>query len=254
MKKIFLLIIALFVFAGCATFPPPEIVNGRYINPRYGFSIEVPDGWLQTEKAQTWLKDTLTEDDRSQIRIMFFNNETNGLICIMSDKTTPSVPSSALDENETFSFDNVIPGSFQDVYTYQPMKQEFEKRKQQLIKNSYIKNYSYKIYSLKKYTEKFSYETEFEKMEIRIKCMMYACQKDDTCAVVFFLITDIKTFNENYAVFNKVVDSFYETEYPPENKMKDKMKGAFKNSTENPVVTILDWIDAWRLSGNIFTP
>lgn len=252
MKKIFLSIMALLFFAGCATFPPPEIVNGRYINPRYGFSIEVPEGWCQTEKAPTWLKDTLTEDDRSQIRIMFFNNETNGLVCIMSDKPVPSIPPSALDE--TISFDNVIPGSFQDVYTYQPMKQEFEKRKQQLIKNSYIKNYSYKIHSLKKYTEKFSYETEFNKMEVRSECILYRCREDDTCAVVFFLISDIKTFNENYAVFNKVVDSFYETEYVPENKMKDKIKDAFKNSTENPVVTILDWIEAWILSGDVFTP
>lgn len=252
MKKIFLSIIALFFLAGCATFPPPKIQDGRYINPRYGFSIEVPDGWLQTEKIPPWIFETLSDEQKSHICIMFFNNNTNGLICIISDKPVPSIPPSAL--NETPSFDNVIPGSLKDVYIYQPMKQEFEKRKQQLIKNSYIKNYSYKIYSIKKCTEEFSYVTEFEKMEIRVECMMYACQKDDTCAVEFFLISDIKTFDENYEVFNKVADSFYEIEYAPENKMKDKIKDAFKNSTENPVVTILDWIEAWILSGDIFTP
>ena len=127
------------------------------------------------------------------------------------------------------SFDNVIPGSFLDIYTYQPMKQEFEKRKKQLIKDSCIKNYSYKIYSLKKYTEKFSYETEFNKMEMRGEYMMYGYQGDDTCIVGIELISDIKTFDENYAVFNKVVDSFKKNNSTSKNKTESVSKGLIKN-------------------------
>lgn len=223
---------------------------GRYINERYSFTIEVPAGWHPTEKAPACLKGVINEEKRAQICIMFFNNNTNGLICIINDKPIPSIPPSAL--NETPSFDNVIPGSFKDIYVYRPMKQEFEKRKQQLIKNNYIKNYSYKIHNVKKYTEEFSHETEFQKMEIRVECMMYACQKDGTCAIKFLLISDIKTFDENYEVFNKVVDSFYKMEYFSKNKIGNKIKDIFKNLTEDPVTTTLNWIEVWILSGDIF--
>ncbi|MBW2570068.1 MAG: hypothetical protein JRE47_12080 [Deltaproteobacteria bacterium] len=227
MKKVLIILTVCLFLTSCASFPPPEISNGRYTNPRYGFSIETPDGWLQTEKIPAWVENMLDEDKRSQIRIMFFNNNTNGMICIISDKPVPSISASAL--NETPSFDNVIPGSFLDIYTYQPMKREFEKRKKQLIKDGCMKNYSYKIYSLKKYTEKFSYETEFNKMEMRSEYMMYGCQGNDTCIVGIELISDIKTFDENYAVFNNIVDSFCKFKYIPENKTEDVSEASIKN-------------------------
>lgn len=246
MKKILILLtVVLFLLTSCATFPPPQIQDGRYINPKYSFSIEVPDGWLQTEKAPPWLKEILNEDGKSLIRIMFFNNNTNGLIYVASHKPIPSIPFSSLDEIS--SFDNVIPGSFHD-YVYQSAKQEIEKRKRQLIEDAYIKNYSYKIYSVKKYTEKFSYETEFVKQEIRVECMMYNCQENDSCIIIFCLNSNIKTFDENYGVFDKVVNSFRKIKYTPENKTKDMSENLIKDLIN------MDWIGTamgWWAAGGM---
>lgn len=255
MKRILItLTVCLFSLTACATFPPPEISNGRYINPKYGFSIEVPDGWFQTEKAPTWLKAAFTENDRSKIRIMFFNNETNGLVYIVSDKPDHSIPPAALDEmlssdnvDDPISLDNIIPGTFAD-YMYQPMKQMFEKRKQQLLKDSHIKNYSYKIYNIKKHTEEYSYETEFNKTEVRFEYLLYRCQGDGACVIGIVLISDVKTFDENYAVFNKVIGSFREFEYIPENKTKVMFEGSMKDLLR------VDWIAemlGWWAAGSI---
>lgn len=217
MKKkteMLLIITSILLFASCATFPPPEIQDGRYINPKYGFSIEVPKGWLQTEKAPPWM-DLLPESQGSPRLIMFSNQERDGIIFIASDKLVPSCPFSEF--NKIPSFDNVIPGSLAD-YAYQPIKYEFKKRKQKLSKSGHIKNYSYKIYSLKKYTEEYSYDTKFYKVEMRAEYMMYGCQGDDTCIIGISLYSKIKTFDENYEMFDKVINSFRKIEYTPESE------------------------------------
>lgn len=187
-----LLVIALLFFAGCATFPPPKIEGGRYINPKYGFSIEVPKGWYQTEKIPGWIKDILTEEKKSQMRIMFFNSDTNGFITISSDKTI-------------WSF-SLLYCAYDKIYAN--IEKQLEKKKQKFNKDPYIKSFSYEFNNIEHWTEKLFCETEFQKLEGRSEHFMYGCCKDDTCFVGITLISDVKTFNENYEVFKRIVDSF----------------------------------------------
>ncbi|MBC8199754.1 MAG: hypothetical protein ISS67_02030 [Desulfobacterales bacterium] len=197
MKRILIILtVYLFNLTACATFPPPEISNGRYINHKYAFDIEIPEGWYQTEKIPVWIKDILDEEKRSTIRIMFFNNDTNGLICVTSYKTI-------------WSFDLIS-------YAYEGVKKNLqkilEKKEKKFSKDHYVKNYSYKIYSIENWTEELSYETEFNKIEMMSNYIMYGCDSDDTCIAGIELITDIKTFDENLDVFNKVINSFQKRE------------------------------------------
>jgi len=232
MKKALIIVtVCLFLLTSCASFPPPEISNGRYTNYKYGFNIEVPDGWLQTEKIPPWLKNTLPEEKSSQIRIMFFNNDSNGLICIMCSKTIWSLDlircaSEKIEKN---------------------LHKLLEKQKKKLSKDLYVKNYSYKIYNIENWCDQFSYETEFDKMEMRSEYIMYGCQGDDTCIVGIELISDIKTFDENYKVFNSIVDSFRKFEYIPENKTEDVSEALIKNLLPTDWVgEILGW---WSAGG-----
>ena len=192
MRKIFLLIMVLFFLAGCATFPPPKIEGGRYINPKYGFSIEVPKSWHQTEKIPDWIKDAFTEQERSRVCIMFFNSDTNGFIAVSTYKTI-------------WSF-SLLYCAYDKVYDN--MEKQLEKKKQKFNKNPYIKNFSYEFNNIEHWTEKLSCETEFQKLEGRSEHFMYRCCGDDTCSVGIILISDIKTFDENYEVFKRIVDSF----------------------------------------------
>lgn len=192
MKKIFLLVIALLFFVGCATFPPPKIQDGRYINPKYGFSIEVPKGWYQTEKIPEWIKDILDEEKRATIRIMFFNNDTNGFITISTYKTI-------------WSF-SLLYCAYDKIYDN--MEKQLEKKKQKLIKDPYIKSFSYTFNNIEHWSESLYCETEFQKLEGRSENFMYGCCGDDTCIVTIALISDIKTFDNNYNVFKITVDSF----------------------------------------------
>lgn len=246
MKKILpIWTLTLLLFTACATFPPPKIQDGRYINPKYGFSIKVPNGWKQTKKAPDWMN-LLPESKGSPRLVMLSNQGRDGIIFIASDKLIPSVPFSEF--NEIPSFDNVIPGSFGD-YTYQPMKQGFEKRKQQLSKNRHIKNYSYKLRDIKSFTEEYSYKTKFYEIEMRAEYVMYECQGDETCIVGISLYSNIKMFDENYKAFNKVVDSFCKIKYIPENKTKDVSENLIKNLLPT------DWIGAamgWWAAGGIW--
>lgn len=193
MKKIMILLSAgLFLLASCATFPPPQIQDGRYINSKYGFSIKVPDGWYQTEKIPDDIKSAFTEQERARTSIMFFNNDTNGLILVSNDKTLWSFSSLYLAYDEM----------------YNNIEKYLKKKKQEFDKDPYAKSFSYEIDSIDHWSESASYETEFQKLEARSEHFVYGCHKDDSCFVGIVLVSDIKTFDKNYKVFKRVVDSF----------------------------------------------
>lgn len=127
---------------------------------------------------------------------MFFNCDTNGLIYITSSKSF-------------WSF-NLISCMYEGIE--KNLQKLLEKKKKKLSKDVYVKNYFYEIYSIENWCESFSYETEINKTEMRGEYMMYGCCEDDTCVIGIELLSDIKTFDENYKVFNKVVSSFQKRE------------------------------------------
>lgn len=191
-KYIVIFLICLFNFTACTTFPPPHIEGGHYINSKYGFSIVMPKGWHQTEKIPVSMKDFLSVEEKAQIRIMFFNNDTNGFICIETYKTF-------------WSLDLVL---FDPEKSKNNFRKLFEKQKKKYNKDPYVKNYDYTFYDVQNFYDKFSFEYEFQKLEIRSTYKIYECCGDDTCIIKMIIVSDIKTYDENYRVFSDMTDSF----------------------------------------------
>ena len=80
-KRNLLIVLLFLTIVGCASAPPHRILNSRYINPEYEISIKIPKGWLKS----TSFPDALTKNrflSSYKPKIVFFNNETNGVIFI----------------------------------------------------------------------------------------------------------------------------------------------------------------------------
>lgn len=176
---------------GCATHPPARIENGLYINPKYAFSIRVPEGWQQTEKTPPWMNKGMPPDKRAKIRIMFFNKGTNGIIFVASKKTF-------------VSFDSV---SRHGDRVYEDMKSKFQKEKERQEKLPYVKYYSYEFSYIREWSEEVLLETEMFVMKGKARGFLYGCHQDDSCIVSVNLVSEVKTFDQNYEVFEKVVKS-----------------------------------------------
>ena len=70
---------------GCATHPPPHIIDDRYINFEYGYSIDVPKGWAVHERAPAKILKNFGWK-RREVSILFFNEETYCAIALMNTK------------------------------------------------------------------------------------------------------------------------------------------------------------------------
>jgi len=211
----FLVILFLIGSYGCATAPPPRMENNIYINPKYQFSIEAPEGWEPTNIIPTWATGevglTFSGLGIPEVQIIFINNETKGLIIIRSEKTI-------------FDF-RIVSWKGQR----NRMRKLLEKNKAEFEKNPDFRNYSYVLMYEKPRLETracitgafsfqycpviigyeaFEYEINFRKMRVKKTLLMYTCDKDDTCFVGINLVSDDKTFDRNHQVYDQVVESF----------------------------------------------
>lgn len=196
MKNLLTTILCVCFFTSCATIPPPRIENGLYINPKYEYSIKLPENWTQKEEIPDWLNNNVSSDTKNMIKIIFFNNDTNGMIIIANDDTIVDLQG--------------INGKQLGNIFEKSLSREAEK----IRKKPYVKNVSYTVYepasiitpSLVSTTEAFI-ETEFAKMVIENNGYLYVCQEDDTCMLSISLISLSRTFDENKKVFEEVIKS-----------------------------------------------
>ena len=183
-----------FLLVGCATLPPPRIENGKYINPKFEFAIDIPEGWKQVDKPPLWFKSALSQAQKAKLCIMFFNNKTNGMIAIYRDKTM--VP---------YQMFYGFSGKMCEKY-----RKYLEREKKKCLKDPYVKRYSYKVDRFDQWSVEIDYENEIQKLKAISNGFMYKCQKDDTCSVIVELVSDVKTFDENESVYLKMIDSLQE--------------------------------------------
>ena len=201
MKRLFIIILFISPFLfNCATGPPARIEDGRYINPKFEYSIQTPIGWQVSEKLPKWLKNEMPFNAHRLIRVVFLNNDINGIIGISSEKTVFDL--SVLDSKQ-----------LKDVFV-----KKCKKQKEVSEKNPYIKEYDYEIHDSGFWsnawyepqhivTHKFCIQTEFQKIKGESRSYLYNCRTDDTCSMEIFLVSDVKTFDENYPVFEAVINS-----------------------------------------------
>ncbi len=198
-----LLMMAFFIsplLSSCATGPPARIEEGKYINPRFEYAIQTPIGWQVSKRIPDWLKSSLPFEVKRIIKVIFLNNDTNGMIAVCSDKTI--IDLSRIDSKK-------LKNAF---------VKRFEKQKEVNKKNPYIKEYEYEIHDSGFWsnawyepqhvvTQKIFSQTEFQKIKAESRSYLYSCRTDDTCEMEIFLVSDVKTFDQNYPVFEAVINS-----------------------------------------------
>jgi hypothetical protein len=87
MKRLALALLIVLV-AGCVTYPPPKIEDGRYQNYKYGFVLELPGSdWVLMEKPPPQLTGVTPREMRKQIMLALFNKEISAAIIVVAEKT-----------------------------------------------------------------------------------------------------------------------------------------------------------------------
>jgi hypothetical protein len=156
----------------------------------------LPADWTQKEEVPDWLKKDIPSNLKDKIKIIFFNNDTNGMIIIANDETMVDLQ-------------KVNGKQIVDI-----LEKKLACEAEEFRKKPYIKNISYTVYepsniitpSLVSSTESFV-ETEFAKMVIENNGYIYVCQDDDTCMLSISLISLSRSFEENKKTFEEVIKS-----------------------------------------------
>jgi len=87
MRRLALALLIVLV-AGCVTYPPPKIENGRYQNYKYGFVLDLPGSdWVLMEKPPPQLTGVTPREMRKQIMLALFNKEISAAIIVVAEKT-----------------------------------------------------------------------------------------------------------------------------------------------------------------------
>ena len=191
MKRVVFISIILLFFSACSTTPPPRVENGRYINPKYEFAIDVPEGWVAKDEYPKSFKKYVPYENRRYTNILFFNNKTNGMIVIQSTKTF-------------ISYD--IYSMFPDA-AMEGLVETCEKRKKEVMSHKYSDCFEYEIFSIDYWVERINFKAGIQHNKMLNTCYFYGCHEDDTCLVIVTLMSDVKTFNENLVTYNQILHS-----------------------------------------------
>lgn len=190
MKNILLIAVLFLNIVACASAPPHRILNDRYINPKYDISIQIPKGWLKTTKS----------DFPTKPKIVFFNEETNGVIFLNFDSFFIDVGSLGMDY----------------VYSFSNKQMEVaEKKMRKISKDPHIKDIRYDYFPFRmivnrpeRYFEASGlFETNNNNYNKRVKGFIYKCKGDDTCNLTAALLSSPETFPQNNLVFEKILNS-----------------------------------------------
>ncbi|MFC1858091.1 hypothetical protein ACFL9U_08675 [Thermodesulfobacteriota bacterium] len=197
MKNGIIVFICLAFLASCATYPPPKIEDGRYLNFQYEFLFSVPEDWKQVERVPESLEMYILPEEISAIKIMFVNEETDGLISVMSQKKPINVG-----RMEGFDFKGQL-----EMFL-EKRKNKFENAKQ------FNAEYFHEIHNLTPgdvpstvVSEEIIFETDNTKRKAIDNTVMYLSHKKNTCFVTLYLLSEIDTFEENLVIYDRMLNS-----------------------------------------------
>lgn len=101
MKRIIGIIFLIALLAGCATFPPPRIENGEYINEEHGISVGIPQGWTASTDLPRWVKQFPGfQENNFNVGLYLYNKEEAAWMFL------------ALEKYSLFSYHPVMKDSF----------------------------------------------------------------------------------------------------------------------------------------------
>jgi len=170
--RLLIVILIVFFFYSCATYPSPKIEDGLYLNYKYGFCLELPKNWSVSKKLKTIIPGwTLSEEPPEWLKHNFTDQQLKSLQLICWDsKLLAFIIAFASNDNKDLN----KPDNFKDPYAE---------------------------------WKGFINEKDV-KMKAESQSFVYNCHGDRTCALEFWFVSDSTVFDYNYKVYKKIVDSF----------------------------------------------
>ena len=196
MKKIMILLIVAVLF-GCDTIEPPRIENGRYFNTKYQFSIRVPDGWEYSKSTLKRFKSSMTFEERRFFNAAFSDKSNTLHILVGAEKTQ-------LDWSDFQS----AASAFITQLDVDNANTQYE-----MFANPAIKFFHYEIYNnliLNCIDYCLAYHVSFQVDSMRcfLHTIIYKSQDRRLYKFNVFLIAHEDKFDEGFAIFDAVVESF----------------------------------------------
>lgn len=200
-KKYFPAFWIIAIFISCSTILPPKVENGTYINPEFGFSVKIPDGWMHSKSIPPWVVEEIPYLERSHLKFMFTNNEPQ--LGIMS-KGRILASCSKLD----VPWQKLLL-SWEKVRTI--LIKKLEKNKTLANKKYSLKKYSYRTYNRSKNLNLIPacYE-EIDAYHLKLlrKSFYYKCSDHMACNITFFAISTPEMYQINSKAYRKMIQTF----------------------------------------------
>jgi hypothetical protein len=182
------------IVIGCAASPPsPSIKDGYYINPEYGFSIKVPEGWQALKELPEWYRETLSHEHQEDFRVMFINDNRKGIIVVASSEWR-------------FGFISLHDGSTTRGVIDRQLHSYFKQRENELTRDPRVKRYSYEVKEGGRYFEAMYVEMNHKELKMVNAGKVYD-YKRGLYEVHVYLLSDIESLDGGYEVYRQVVES-----------------------------------------------
>jgi len=188
-------------FISCSTTPPPTVVNGTYINPKFGFSIKIPSGWVNSKPIPPWVLEEIPSSEKINLKFMFTNTEPQlgimGKGRILASCSKLEVPWQKL----LLTWDKVR----------SILIKKLEKKKKDANKESSLKKYSYRTYNRSKDPSIMpAYYEEIDAYHLKLlrKCFYYKCSDQMACKIIFYAISTPGRFKINSQAYRKMIQTF----------------------------------------------
>ena len=200
-KKYFPTLCIIAIFISCSTIPEPKVENGTYINPKFGFSVKIPGGWVNSKPIPPWVLEKIPPSEINNLKFMFTNTEPQ--MGIMS-KGRILATCSKLE----ISWEKLLL-SWDKARTI--LIKKLEKKKKDADNKSSIKKYSYRTYNRSKdvclmpagYEEIDAYH-----LKLLRKSFYYKCSDQMACEIIFYAISPPGMFKINSQAYLKMIQTF----------------------------------------------
>lgn len=194
-------------FSGCATHPPAHIIDDRYINFEYGYSIEVPEGWEVHKRIPNDMSPYLIGVDTKKLSLLMINKLTNGAILCVNTKDDLAYRNLTYLEKE--QLDNNLHERGM-VYTADPRLNDFRY-------DIHIENFNHTSIKYQQKPDSFRPEkictvgidinTSAAYFEKHADIYTYPCHGGKTCSTVLGLVSLREKVDQNLPVLRQVSDS-----------------------------------------------
>ena len=200
-KKYFSVFWIIAIFISCSTTLPPRVENGTYINPEFGFSVKIPDGWTKSTKSRRGFLKKIPHLEKNDLKFMFTNTEpqlgmmSKGRILASCSKLEVPWQNLLLSWNKVRSI----------------LIKKLEKNKKHANNKSNLKKYSYRTYNRSKTLRLIpAYYEEIDAYHLKLlrNSYYYKCSDQMACKITFFAISTPEMYKINSQTYRKMIQTF----------------------------------------------